>query len=111
MFYGSDKEIIKMKYVRGYRKRDQSDFVIKEEAWDGIVKKYEKQYESGSNSTRDRLSKYLSTDKCSEWDGKRLNIKSRNIFIDNKSISDITAFTTKECFDFFSKLKLKGMKK
>ena len=62
LFYGSDKEIIKMKYVRGYRKRDQSDFVIKEEAWDGIVKKYEKQYESGSNSTRDRLSKYLSTD-------------------------------------------------
>ena len=111
LFYGSNKEIIKMKYVRGYRKRDQSDFVIKEEAWDGIVKKYEKQYESGSHSTRDRLSKYLSTDKCSKCDGKRLNIKSRNIFIDNKSISDITAFTTEECFNFFGKLKLKGMKK
>ena len=111
LFYGSDEEVIKMKYVRGYRKRDQSDFVVKEEVWDGIVKKYEKQYETGSHSTRDRLSKYLSTDKCGECASTRLNIKSRNIFIANKSISDITAFTTEECFIFFSNLKLKGMKK
>ncbi|MBT5406462.1 MAG: excinuclease ABC subunit UvrA, partial [Gammaproteobacteria bacterium] len=111
LFYGSKKEVIKMKYVRGYRKRDQSDFIIKEEIWDGIVKKYEKQYENGSYSTRERLSKYLSTNKCSECGNTRLNEKSRNIFISDKAISDITAFTTEECFNFFSNLKLKGMKK
>ena len=111
LFHGSNKEVIKMKYVRGYRKRDQSDFIVKEEIWDGIVKKYEKQYETGSYSTRERLSKYLSTNKCSECGNTRLNEKSRNIFISNKAISDITAFTTEECFNFFSNLKLKGMKK
>ena len=93
------------------RKRDQSDFVVKEEIWDGIIKKYEKQYETGSYSTRDRLSKYLSTDKCSECANTRLNEKSRNIFISNKSISDITTFTTEECLKFFNDLNLKGMKK
>ena len=29
LFNGSGKEKIKMKYIRGYKKRDQSDFVIK----------------------------------------------------------------------------------
>ena len=100
-----------MKYVRGYRKRDESDFVIKEEVWDGIIKKYDKQYENGSFSTRDRLSKYLRTDTCTECNATRLNEKSRNVFISNKSISNITSLTIEECYDFFKKLKLKGMKK
>jgi excinuclease ABC subunit A len=111
LFNGSGKEKIKMKYIRGYRKRDESDFVIKEEVWDGIIKKYDKQYENGSFSTRDRLSKYLSTDTCTECNATRLNEKSRNVFISNKSISNITSLTIEECYDFFKKLKLKGMKK
>ncbi|MAR77400.1 MAG: excinuclease ABC subunit A [Gammaproteobacteria bacterium] len=111
LFFGSGDEVIKMKYVRGYRKRDQSDYVIKEEIWEGVIKKYEKQYENGSYSTRDRLAKYLSTDTCSECSGTRLNEKSRNVIISNKSISDITSLTTEECYGFFKNLKLEGMKK
>ncbi len=111
LFNGSGKEKIKMKYVRGYRKRDQSDFIIKEEVWSGIIKKYDKQYDNGSYSTRDRLSKYLSTDACSECDATRLNEKSRNVYISNKSISNLTSLTIEECYRFFKNLKLKGMKK
>ena len=59
----------------------------------------------------DRLSKYLSTDTCTECNATRLNEKSRNVFISNKSISSITSLTIEECYDFFKKLKLKGMKK
>ena len=54
LFYGSGKEVIKMKYVRGYRKKDQSDYVVKEEIWDGILKKFAKQYDNGSYSSKDR---------------------------------------------------------
>ena len=111
LFYGSKDEIIKMKYVRGYRKRDDSDFVIREEIWEGVIKKYQKQYENGSYSTRDRLSKYLSTDKCSVCNGTRLNESSRNVIISGKPISTITSYTTEDCYKFFSSLKLTGMKK
>ncbi len=110
LFYGSEKDFIKMKYVR-YGKRDQSDYVIKEEKWEGILKKLSKQYERGSYSAKERLSKYLSVHKCEECSGTRLNEKSRNVFISKKSISDITSLTIEESYKFFSKLKLTGMKK
>ena len=60
---------------------------------------------------RERLVKYLSVDKCKACDGKRLNESSRNVFIKNKSISDITEMTIENCLAFFTNLKLSGMQK
>ena len=65
LFYGSNNDVIKMKYVRGYRSKNTDDFVIKKEIWEGIIEKFDKQYESGSYSKKERLVKYLSVDKCS----------------------------------------------
>ena len=109
LFYGSNSDFIKMKYVRGYRSKNADDFVIKKEIWEGIIAKLERQYESGSYSKRERLVKYLSVDKCSSCQGTRLNESSRNIFIFKKSISDITSMTIGECLSFFKKNKFKGM--
>ncbi len=110
LFYGSEKDTIKMKYVR-YGKKDQNDYAIKEEKWDGILSKFSKQYERGSYSAKERLSKYLSIHKCDVCSGTRLNEKARNVFISKKSISNITSLTIEECYKFFINLKLKGMKK
>ena len=110
LFYGSEKDVIEMKYVR-YGRRDQNDYVIKKEKWEGILNKLSKQYERGSYSAKERLSKYLSIHKCETCSGTRLNEKSRNVFISNKSISDITSLTIEESYKFFSKLQLKGMKR
>ena len=110
LFYGSEKDMIEMKYVR-YGRRDQNDYVIKKEKWEGILNKLSKQYERGSYSAKERLSKYLSIHKCETCSGTRLNEKSRNVFISNKSISDITSLTIEESYKFFSKLQLKGMKR
>ncbi len=110
LFYGSEKDVIEMKYVR-YGRRDQNDYVIKKEKWEGILNKLSKQYEKGSYSAKERLSKYLSIHKCETCSGTRLNEKSRNVFISSKSISDITSLTIEESYKFFSKLQLKGMKR
>ena len=109
LFNGSNGDFIKMKYVRGYRSKNADDFVIKKEIWEGIIAKFERQYESGSYSKKERLVKYLSVDKCSSCQGTRLNESSRNIFIFKKSISDITSMTIGECLTFFKKNKFKGM--
>ena len=111
LFYGSNTDVIKMKYVRGYRSKNADDFVIKKEIWEGIIEKFERQYESGSYSKKERLVKYLSVDKCSSCQGTRLNQSSRNIFIFKKSISDVTSMTIGECLAFFKKNKFKGMNK
>ncbi len=111
LFYGSNNELIKMKYVRGYRSKNADDFVIRKEIWEGIIEKFERQYESGSYSKKERLVKYLSVDKCSNCQGTRLNESSRNIFIFNKSISDITSMTIGDCLSFFDKNKFEGMNK
>jgi len=111
LFYGSNNELIKMKYVRGYRSKNADDFVVRKEIWEGIIEKFERQYESGSYSKKERLVKYLSVDKCSNCQGTRLNESSRNIFIFNKSISDITSMTIGDCLSFFDKNKFVGMNK
>ena len=111
LFNGSKGEIIKMKYVRGYRSKNMDDFVIRDEEWEGIIEKFERQYETGSYSKKERLSKYLSIDKCSECDGTRLNNRSRNIFIFNKSISEITSMTIGDSLKFFNEISFKGMNK
>ena len=111
LFYGSNNELIRMKYVRGYRSKNADDFVVRKEIWEGIIEKFERQYESGSYSKKERLVKYLSVDKCSNCQGTRLNESSRNIFIFNKSISDITSMTIGDCLSFFDKNKFEGMNK
>ena len=111
LFYGSNNELIRMKYVRGYRSKNADDFVVRKEIWEGIIEKFERQYESGSYSKKERLVKYLSVDKCSNCQGTRLNESSRNIFIFNKSISDITSMTIGDCLSFFDKNEFEGMNK
>jgi len=111
LFYGSENEIIQMKYVKGFRSKNKESYVVKEEVWEGIIEKFERQYENGSFAAQKRLFKYLNIAKCTDCEGKRLNKKSRNIFIFNKSISDITELTIEECLDFFKKIKFEGMLK
>ena len=111
LFYGSGDEIIKMKYVKGFRSKNKENYIVKEEVWEGIIEKFERQYENGSFSAQKRLFKYLNIAKCTDCKGKRLNKKSRNIFIFDRSISDITELTIEECLDFFKKIKFKGMHK
>tara|TARA_B100000965_G_scaffold404496_1_gene435383 strand:+ start:3615 stop:6473 length:2859 start_codon:yes stop_codon:yes gene_type:complete len=111
LFYGNNGEMIKMKYVRGYRNKNADDYVIKKEEWEGIISKFDRQYETGSYSKKERLVKYLSVDKCSSCSGTRLKNSSRNIYILDKSISDITSLTIGDCLKFFKKIKFKGMNK
>ena len=114
LFYGSNDEIIKFKYFKASIKRSNpmGATIEREHKFDGILNIYDKRYnETDSFAVREKLSSFLSDEKCSVCDGSRLNTEARNIFISNKSINDITALTIKECFNFFSKINLRGMKK
>ena len=61
-----------------------------------------------SNMVREELSKYLNTQQCPECDGTRLRREARNVFVDGKTLSDLTAIPVGESYDYFENLDLPG---
>ena len=60
---------------------------------------------------RNELSKLLSDKNCDACDGSRLRKESRNIFIENTPINQITEMRINESLEFVSELNLIGNKK
>ena len=81
-------------------------------AFEGILPNLNRRYkESESQAVRDELSKFLTQKSCTSCNGTRLSIQARNVFIDNKSLPEITALSITKAYEFFSTLNLKGNKK
>ncbi len=101
ILFGSEGEEISFKYLN-----DRGDSFQKTHAFEGIIPNMERRYrETESQSVREDLSKYLSTQQCPQCDGSRLNKDARHVFIDNKTLSDITAMAVGESAQYFSQLK------
>ncbi|MCF7917754.1 excinuclease ABC subunit UvrA [Candidatus Gracilibacteria bacterium] len=65
--------------------------------FEGLVTQTEKRYnESDSDFVRKKLGEFMGEKTCAECSGTRLNIYGRNVFIDNKNISDITGMSVPE---------------
>lgn len=78
-----------------------------EATFEGLIAQTEKRYnESDSDFVRKKLSEFMSEKSCTECGGTRLNIHGRNVFIDNKNISDITQMSVPEVKDWVSKIKI-----
>ena len=101
ILFGSEGEEISFNYLN-----DRGDSFQKTHAFEGIIPNMERRYkETESQSVREDLSKYLSTQQCPQCDGSRLNKDARHVFIDNKTLSDITAMAVGESAQYFSQLK------
>ncbi len=75
--------------------------------YEGIIPCLERRYKiTKSDYVREEIEKYMSYIPCSSCKGKRLRPESLSIFIENKSIGDITAMSIGSCFSFFSSLSL-----
>jgi len=66
--------------------------------------------ESDIRSIREELSRYVISKPCSSCHGDRLNSSARNVFIDDRNISDITKLTIDQVYDFFDSLQLDGQR-
>lgn len=104
ILYGSKDELIKFRY-----KNDYGRTFIKHDVFEGVIPNMERRYrETESEAVREELSKYLANKKCEVCEGTRLCKAARFVFVENKNISDISAFSISHTKDFFEKLKLKG---
>ncbi|MFN2335001.1 MAG: excinuclease ABC subunit UvrA [Wenzhouxiangellaceae bacterium] len=75
----------------------------------GIIPNLERRYrESDSRLVREELSRYISAQSCPECGGQRLNPPARNVFIDDRSLPEISAWSIEQSMSFFEQLKLAG---
>lgn len=104
VLYGSGETLIDFQYQRPH-----GDFMTKKHAFEGVVVNMQRRYrESDSAMVREELANYLSTRPCQSCQGARLRESARHVFIENKNLSELTAYSIEQVYAFFKQLKLPG---
>ncbi|NLD00833.1 MAG: excinuclease ABC subunit UvrA, partial [Gammaproteobacteria bacterium] len=76
---------------------------------EGIVPNLERRYrETESNTVREELAKYLSTQACPDCSGTRLRREARHVWVGENTLPTITSMPIGEAFEYFSALSLPG---
>ena len=101
VLFGSEDEQIEFKYLDG-----KGGTLKRKHAFEGIVKNLERRYEeTQSAAVREELAKYRSVRACPECGGTRLNRAARNVFVDGRSVPEVSALSVHRAIEFFSKLR------
>lgn len=104
LLYGSDDEDILFHYAN-----DRGDITQREHPFEGVVNNMERRYrETESNSVRDDLVKYISSQPCPDCAGSRLKRESRHVFVDNHTLAQLTELPVGKAADYFTQLALPG---
>ncbi len=105
LLYGSGREKIAFHFPghRGRRSKKRTH------AFEGVLHNMERRYrETESNVVREELAKYLSDQACPACHGTRLNLAARHVFIEDKTLPEITAMPILMAHRFFTELSLGG---
>jgi len=103
---GSGRNEIDFSYIN-----DRGDTHQRRHSFEGVLPNMNRRYkDTESNAVREELAKYLSSQHCPECDGTRLRRDARNVFIDDKTLPELTALPVGESFEYFSQLTFKGAK-
>lgn len=106
ILYGSGKETINFSYSN-----DKGDLYQRNHSFEGVINNMSRRYkETESNSVREDLGKYVSSQSCRECKGTRLRKDARNVFIDNRTLPELTDLPVGEAFTYFEQLTFTGAK-
>ncbi|TVT69062.1 MAG: excinuclease ABC subunit UvrA [Pseudomonas sp.] len=101
---GSGRENVEFRYLN-----DRGDIVKRSHPFEGIVPNLERRYrETESNSVREELAKYLSTQPCPDCRGTRLRREARHVWVGDKTLPAVTAMPIGDATDYFGVLSLSG---
>jgi len=103
ILHGSGSEKISFRYFAdGGTQTRKHPFV-------GIIPNLERRYrETDSRIVREELSRYISEQSCPTCSGQRLSAAARNVFIAERSLPEVAAWSIEQCLTFFDELKLAG---
>jgi excinuclease ABC subunit A len=104
ILYGSGHEEISFNYIN-----DRGDVFQRRHSFEGIIPNLERRYRDTDSSTvREELSKYLSTQACSDCGGTRLKREARHVFINDINLPTIANMPVGEAQAYFEQLDLPG---
>jgi excinuclease ABC subunit A len=104
VLFGSGAEEIDFKYFDG-----KGGTVKRKHVFEGIVNNLERRYkETESVTVREELAKYRSSRACPDCGGTRLNRAARNVFVDGKSVPEVSGLSVARARAFFDQLTLSG---
>lgn len=104
VLYGTGKTEVEFRYLN-----DRGDIVKRAHPFEGIVPNLERRYrETESNTVREELAKYLSTQSCPDCSGTRLRREARHVWVGENTLPTITSMPIGEAFEYFSALTLPG---
>ena len=108
ILHGSGDTPVDFSYVN-----DRGDVTIRRHTFEGIIPNFQRRYrDTESQSVREELAKYLSTQKCPDCSGTRLRREARNVFVDNQTLSQITELPVGDAFEYFAhQLQFQGAQK
>ncbi|MBA9026782.1 MULTISPECIES: excinuclease ABC subunit UvrA [Bacillaceae] len=102
ILYGSGKEKIYFRYENDYGRLHESYI-----AFEGVLNNVERRFkETSSDYVRDQMEKYMAQHACPTCKGQRLKKESLSVLIQNKTISETTAYSIEEAVQFFEHLDL-----
>lgn len=79
--------------------------------FEGVIPNMERRYaETDSKTVRDELDKYRISQACKSCSGTRLNEIARHVFIDNRTLPELTHLPVGELQTYFNQLQLEGAK-
>jgi len=103
LLYGSGDKKIPFYFEENERR------VIYRRKFEGVIPNLERRYkETDSFQAREEIKRYMNFRPCPECGGSRLNRPSCSVKIGGLNISDITAMSVENAFEFFSDLELSG---
>ena len=114
MLVGSGEEEIKFNYTMESG-ASQGKKITKKHPFEGIIPNMQRRYaETDSVIVREDLARYRSVQACVSCEGTRLRREARSVKLgegpEAKRLYEISASTLRECYAYFSTLKLQGAK-
>lgn len=104
ILHGSGKEKIEITY-----KRLRGGTIKRNHPFEGVLPNMQRRYrETDSNVVREDLLKYMASQPCPDCNGARLCTAARHVFIEQKTIQDITDYSIDAAQAFFEQLNLPG---
>ena len=106
ILHGSGEEQIDFSYIN-----DRGDVYKKRHRFEGIIPNFDRRYkDTESQSVREELAKYLSTQNCPSCKGTRLRQESRHVFINDETLPALVELPVEKALAYFEQLTLPGQK-
>ena len=106
ILFGSGQTRIDFSYSN-----DRGDVIQRRHRFEGVIPNMERRYrETDSNMVRENLQKFLRMADCPKCEGTRLRQESRNVFIGDSNLPEITHGSVEQTLAHFKALKLTGQR-